>query len=159
MECQCVEDHSNFASRSLGDVRELDADLDIDEAWFIQCEECDAVWLRVLFEAPHHTKSGPLVRRSATRRIGLAAVHRQQRKYRSGLRQHPRQAQRRLLLRRQGRSFRGITETTGHLKTSLWVSSPAFDKASGRSKRQWLRTGSAFRLVRALPSWWFSVPW
>jgi hypothetical protein len=56
MKCKYTEDHAHFAGQSLGDVQKLSSIY--DEAWFIKCVDCGIVWLRVLFESPHFSKTG-----------------------------------------------------------------------------------------------------
>ena len=54
--CSCFKKHDDIPiGEGLGDVESLDSTF--DEAWFICCKSCKSIWLRILYEATHYSKS------------------------------------------------------------------------------------------------------
>ncbi len=54
--CECQITHPAWFGPSIRDVPVADDYYDL--VWFYECGACKALWLRVLFEAPHLPKAG-----------------------------------------------------------------------------------------------------
>ncbi|MBC7540171.1 MAG: hypothetical protein H7281_15205 [Bacteriovorax sp.] len=55
MECECKRTHLNFEGTKICDIK--DADADFDGAWFSKCNNCQSIWITILYEAPHYSDS------------------------------------------------------------------------------------------------------
>ncbi len=55
MECKCKQDHLNFSGTKISNIK--DADNDFDDALFTKCNQCQSVWIVIIFEAPHYSDS------------------------------------------------------------------------------------------------------